>query len=250
MGSRYKSNIRTREWKLGFLNFLKAKKGPKKEETPESSANFEQLPPLSTESELYSELPNLPEAPETPGFPEIELPPPLKGLGDFDFPEGMGGETGKEPTQRFAEIKPASHRGIEPLIPEWPKAAEPKLPDLPAMPEAQEEKPWENTPANVPELQLQIGSGRLQIPPSGIVPVPEPKHNFGGNLISHKNSFFLKADDFRMISEDIDTIIRSQKKHHKLTDIKKEENAQFERMSFIIEDAQRKLMHVDRTLFE
>ncbi len=241
---------------MGFLNFLKAKKGPKKEETPESSANFEQLPPLSTESELYSELPNLPEAPETPGFPEIELPPPLKGLDDFEFPEGMGGETGNKPTQGFAEIQPvakygqykptaeqigaspiahSAHRGIEPLIPEWPKAAEPKLPDLPAIPEAPEGKPWENIPADVPELQI-----------SG----PKPKPGFGGNLISHKNSFFLKAEDFRMISDDIDSIIRSQKKHHKLTDIKKEENAQFERMSFIIEDAQRKLMHVDRTLFE
>ncbi len=129
----------------------------------------------------------------------------------------MGVETGNKPTRGFAEkYKPTA----EPLIPEWPKAAEPKLPDL---------------PADVPELML---------------PAPEPKSNFGGNLISHKNSFFLKAEDFRMISDDIDAIIRSQKKHHKLTDIKKEENAQFERMSFIIEDAQRKLMHVDRTLFE
>ena len=223
---------------MGFLGFLKAKKGPKKEEAFESSANFGQLPQLSTENELYSELPNLPEAPETQGFPEIELPPPLKGLGDFDFPEGMGGETGKRPAQRLAEMPkdmPQYNPAVEPLIPEWPKANEPKLPELPAMPETTGQKPWDNIPAEVPELQL---------------PAPESTHNMAGSLISHKNSFFLKSDDFSMVRDDIDAIIRVQKKHHKLTDIKKEENAQFEHMSFIIEDAQRKLMHVDRTLFE
>lgn len=219
---------------MGFLSFLKAKKGGKKEEF-ESQASFGQLPPLSSESELYSELPNLPEAPETQGLPEIELPPPLKGLGGFDFPEGMGEEAGKG---RLAEVPEAVARyktaSAEPLIPEWPRASEAKLPDLPAMPEAQEEKPWENAPADVPELQMQIG----------------PKPGFRGSLVSHKNSFFLKSDDFRTVKSDIDDIIRAQKKHHKLTGIKKEENAQFEHMSVIIEDAQRKLMHLDRTLFE
>lgn len=217
---------------MGFFDFLKARKGQKQGEF-ESPANFGQLPPLSSESELYSELPSLPEAPETSGFPEIELPPPLKGLEGFDFPEG----TGIKPAQETAEIQPAAKYGqYKPLIPAWPKSEEPKLPDLPAMPEATEGKPWENTaPAEVPELQL---------------PEPEPKPDFGGSLISHKNSFFLKSDDFRTVKDDIDDIIRIQKKHHKLTDIKKEENAQFEHMSIIIEDAQRKLMHLDRTLFE
>lgn len=235
MGSRYRNNIRTGEWKLGFLSFLKAKKGGKKEEF-ESQASFGQLPPLSSESELYSELPSLPEAPETPGLPEIELPPPLKGLGDLDFPEGAG----MAPAQETAEAKPAAKYGrYEPLMPAWPKPEEPKpqsgiVPDLPAMPEAQEEKPWENAPAEVPELQMRIG----------------PEQDFKGSLVSHKNSFFLKSDDFRTVKSDIDDIIRAQKKHHKLTDIKKEENAQFEHMSAIIEDAQRKLMHLDRTLFE
>ncbi|MBI2176015.1 hypothetical protein HYU40_01535 [Candidatus Woesearchaeota archaeon] len=233
------------------MDFLKAKKGQKKEEF-ESQANFEQLPPLPTENELYSELPNLPEAPETSGFPEIELPPPLKGLGGFDFlPEG----TGTKPPHESSEIQPAIKHdqyipNVEPLIPAWPKAEEPKLPDLPAMPESPEGKSWENVPAEVPELQMQIGSSRLHIPHSGIAPEAEPKPGLGGSLISHKNSFFLKSDDFRTVKNDIEDIIRIQKKHHKLTDIKKEENAQFEHMSIIIEDAQRKLMHLDRTLFE
>lgn len=216
---------------MGFFDFLKAKKGQKQEEF-ESQANFGQLPPLSSESELYSELPSLPEAPETSGFPEIELPPPLKGLEGFDFPEVKDVKAAQE----TAEIQPAAKYGqYKPLIPAWPKSEEPKLPDLPAMPEATEEKPWENTHAEVPELQMQE---------------TEPIHDFRGSLISHKNSFFLKSDDFRTVKSDIDDIIRIQKKHHKLTDIKKEENAQFEHMSIIIEDAQRKLMHLDRTLFE
>lgn len=206
---------------MGFLDFLKTKKGGKKEEHLGIGQDFQQLPTLPSDAEMYSELPNLPEAPETAGLPEIELPPPLKGLEGFDFPEGMDEGAGKKPV---AEL----------LIPEWPRAAEAKLPELPAMPEASEEKPWENIPAEVPELK-----------------VPEPEnHPLGGSLVSHKSGFFLKAEDFRMVKDDIDAVIRVQKKHHRLTDIKKEENSHYEQMSEIIEDAQRKLMHVDRTLFE
>ena len=240
---------------MGFLDFLKAKKGGEKAEHLGTAQDFQQLPPLPNDSEMYSELPNLPEAPETAGLPEIELPPPLKGLEGFDFPEGMGEEAGKRPSQRFAEItspgsryktavaeqigqRPiahSSHRGIEPLIPEWPRAAEAKLPELPAMPEQPEEKPWENIPVDVPELRM-----------------PEPEHQpgFGGGFVSHKNGFFLKAEDFMRVKGNIDAMVRVQKKHHKLTYIKKEENSHYEQMSGIIEDAQRKLMHVDRTLFE
>ncbi len=220
---------------MGFLNFLKAKKGGKKEEHPGAAQDFQQLPPLPNDSEMYSELPNLPEAPETAGLPEIELPPPLKGLGDFDFPEGMGEEAGKG---RFAEVPEAAakyKRAAEPLIPEWPRAAEARQPELPAMPEASEGKPWENIPLEVPELKM--------------LPEPENQPSSAG-LVSHKNGFFLKAEDFRMVKDDVNAIIRAQKKHHRLTDIKKEENSHYEQMSEIIEDAQRKLMHLDRTLFE
>lgn len=206
---------------MGFLDFLKAKKGGKEKERLGTAQDFQQLPPLPNDSEMYSELPSLPEAPETPGLPEIELPTPLKGLEGFDFPEGMGEEAGKKPA-------------AEPLIPEWPRTAETKLPELPAMPEQPEEKPWENIPVDVPELRM-----------------PEPEEQpLGGSLVSHKSGFFLKAEDFRRVKDDIDAMIRVQKKHHKLTDIKKEENLHYEQMSGIIEDMQRKLMHVDRTLFE
>ena len=224
---------------MGFLDFLKAKKGGKKEQHPGTAQDFQQLPPLPNDSEMYSELPNLPEAPETSGFPEIELPPPLKGLEGFDFPEGMGEEASKRPSQRFAEITSPGSRYktavAKPLIPEWPRATEAKLPELPAVPEALEEKPWENIPAEVPELRM---------------PGPEHQPGLGGGLVSHKNGFFLKAEDFRMVKDDIDAMIRAQKKHHRLTDIKKEENSHYEQMSEIIEDMQRKLMHLDRTLFE
>lgn len=217
------------------MDFLKAKKGGKKEEHSGAAQDFQQLPQFPNDSEMYSELPNLPEAPETPGLPEIELPPPLKGLEGFDFLEGMGEETGKGGQARElsgdgSKYKPTA----EPLIPEWPRASEAKLPELPAMPEASEEKPWENTPADVPELKM-----------------PEPENQpLGGGLVSHKSGFFLKAEDFRMVKDNLDAIMRAQKKHHRLTDIKKEENSQYEQMSEIIEDAQRKLMRVDRTLFE
>ena len=171
-------------------------------------------------------------------LPEIELPPPLKGLEGFDFPEGMGEETDKGQAQRLAGIPSSGTKykkaPVEQLIPEWPRAAEAKLPELPAMPEQPEKKPWENT-TEFPELMM---------------PEPEHKPGLGGSLVSHKNGFFLKAEDFRMVKDDIDTIIRVQKKHHKLTDIKKEESVEYDKMNVVVEDIQRKLMQVDKTLFE
>jgi len=149
----------------------------------------------------------------------------------------MSEETDKGQARGLAGIPSSDAKyktAAEPLIPEWPRAAESKLPELPATPEQPEEKPWENIPVDVPELRM-----------------PEPEEQpLGGRLVSHKNGFFLKAEDYRMVKGDIEAMIRLQRKHHRLTDIKKEENSQYEQMSGIVEDMQRKLMHIDRTLFE
>ena len=219
---------------MGFFNFLKAKKAQKNEEQLDTGQGFEQLPPLPLENELYSELPNLPEAPETPGLPELDLPQPLKGLGEFDFQEGIGEEAEKKMMPALPSAGDRQRQQpIEPLIPEWPKPAATKMPEMPAMVEHTNENPW-GIPKEVPELNM---------------PEPGPRQGEGGHSIN-KNNFFLRSEDFKMIVEDIDTIVRVQKKHHKLNGIKKDENAQYEHMSFLIEDAQRKLMHVDKTLFE
>ncbi len=191
------------------------------------------MPLLSGEAELYSELPNLPEAPETAGFPETELPEPaVNGMDELELPEIK--EEG-QPANQSAKTKP--------ILPYWPgpeAASHEKIPELPKLSaeDITEEKPenWLNIPADVPQLKL-FG--------------PEPEENpVTGRLVNQNNAFFLRAEDFRMARNSLDKIAKAQKKHHSLSDLKKEENAQYERINVLTEDAQRKLMRIDRTLFE
>lgn len=219
---------------MGFLNFLKPKK--KAEAAPAQG-----LPPMPSDAELYSELPNLPEAPEATGLPELELPQPPKGFEDLELPEEKKGAELPESVYMPGQD--------EKFNPQWLKSQEyesklkPQLsfPELPSPKPELEPKSWLNIPAEVPDLKA--------------FPPEENHEDFAsklseGKLISRNNSFFLKAEDFRMARDGLDKIARIQKKHHNLTLIKKEENAHYERINSITEEIQRKLMHIDRTLFD
>lgn len=213
---------------MGFLNFLKPKKGRKAESAPMDVP----LPPSASEPDLYSELPNLPDAPELSGLPEIELPQPLKGLEDLEIPERQ-------------EPEPAEGAEEKLLLPKWQGAAqEAKLPELPKLPpeeksgDEEKHEPWLKIPAEIPELRPYTSE-------------PAGEHEAtSGRLISQNNAFFLKADDFRMVRDNLDKLAKAQRKHHSLTDLKKEENEQYDRINALAEEIQRKLMHIDRTLFD
>lgn len=245
---------------MGFLNFLKPKKGLKGVEHLAAASQSAQLPPMPTDSELYSELPNLPEAPETSGLPEIELPEPLKGLESFDATvngeEGGRGderEFGDEDEEGEAE---ASRKATvpQPLLPNWPELGKPfgrpfgkqfeeKLPEVPEMPELKfEEEPQaetelQNIPSEVPELKP-------------FEPRQKGESEFSEGLISQGGSHYLSSTDFRMVTDSFDSIIKTQKKHHNLTEIRKEENQHYEQINVLFEDIQRRLMLIDKTLFE
>jgi len=212
---------------LGILNFLKQKKSQDSKDDFSSLGDFDTPPPMPESGqdqpqgshgnrELYAELPNLPEAPDIPGLPEIELPP---------LP--------KENSSAFSENKEvgtAEH--VEPLLPNWPKMRQEEV----------------NLPVDVPDMFAGIDKGASVDIPEAKPYAPENKETSG--LVCHNNSFFLKAEDFWVIKNSLNALTSAQKKHHKLTEIKKEENLQYEKMNVIVEDMQRKLMHVDRTLFE
>ena len=213
---------------MGFLNFLKPKKGQKADEMP-----TDQLPPLSGGPELYSELPTLPEAPEMPNLPEIEFPQPLRG---FEEPEKAEARERPQPYQTSTETVP--------LMPDWPKMGQQeteKMPELPKFTQKDivEDSPakWLNIPPEVPQLKP-------------FNPKPDYNESPISRLVAQNNSFFLRAEDFRMVQESFDKMLKVQKKHHSLTEIKKEENAQYERINALTEEVQRKLTHIDRTLFE
>ena len=81
-------------------------------------------------------------------------------------------------------------------------------------------------------------------------PKQKSESDFGEGLISHGGSHYLSSFDFRMVTDSFDDITKTQKKHHKLTEIKKEENQHYEEINVLFEDLQRRLMLIDRTLFE
>ncbi len=270
---------------MGFLNFLKPKKGLKGAELLAAAPQSTQLPPLPTDSELYSELPNLPEAPETSGLSEIELPEPLKGLEGFDVTGtgeekrfGEEDEAGENPNrakhdwaQSQIERSSIAHSAVggiapkgdlgeaeasketatpQPLLPNWPELGKPfgkqfeeKLPELPEMPELKfEEEPQaetelQNIPSEVPELKP-------------FEPEQKGESEFSEGLISHGGSHYLSSTEFRMVTDGFDSIIKTQKKHHNLTEIRKEENQHYEQINVLFEDIQRRLMLIDKTLFE
>lgn len=216
---------------MGFLNFLKAKK------SQNAGPATEPFPPQGSASELYPDLPSLPDAPEISGMPGVELPqPPIRGMADLELPEIN------------QEEKPGAHQnaGVNPILPDWPKPeaiSHEEIPELPKLSASNvtEEKPenWLNIPAEVPQLK-----------PFNHEPEEKNYEPAMSGLVNQNNAFFLRADDFRMIRDNLDKIAKAQRKHHSLTDIKKEENSQYERINTLTEDAQRKLMHIDRTLFE
>lgn len=175
-----------------------------KKKEPKNEAPSD-MPSFSEEPELYSELPNLPEAPSD--LPEIELPL-------FDQPE--------EP-KAGPPASPEWHKPVPEPVPEPPKQEEPP-------------KNWLSIPSEVPELKPFQPEVQEHLP--------------SGSLVSQNNAFFLSVEDFRMTRDNLDKMLRMHKKHHVLTDVKKEENIQYERINTLVEDVQRKLMHMDRILFD
>lgn len=229
---------------MGVFNFLKLKKGQKSSGAPPSGqpggfGSFPEMPPMPGEQDLYSELPNLPEAPEAGGLPEIELPPPLKGPGEFES---------------MPEMRPAQEPEQPMQLPEWPKMPAGLVPEFDAtkIPELPEPKPTDVGLAQSQQPDLRLG--KQTRPWLDIPAAPQEKRPDAGEfipkLVSHNNSFFMRASDFATIKEDLEEIARLQRKHHRLTEIRKEENSGFDRLNALAEDVQRRLMSVDRVLFE
>ena len=225
---------------MGFFDILKPKKAQKSNQTQPDMSFSQPQQQSSNEPELYSELPNLPEAPETSSIPDIDLPPPMKGFEDFSLPEAPN--MGQEPQSHDDDIAPVG--GPSPLLPNWPESARPAEGDLPELPKApasgegefSEEQPaWFSFQQNGQDTKPVLQESEIE------------EH---GKLISINNSFFMKAYDFRRVRDNFDYILRTQKKHHRLTDIKKDENLEYDKMNALVEDIQRKLMQIDKTLFE
>lgn len=215
---------------------------PKIPDLPPEMAKMPELPEMPGKEPIAPNVPMVPEA-KAPDTPNIPKPPQV--------------------IQKFevSEIKIPSYE-LEPKI-DMPT----ELPVMPANTEFVPEKipPLEGI-GEVPEFRSEP-----KIPKRAISPLDEMKQNFvdEGMAMSAATSsemnerparrnirgpIFVKVSSFKDIMTHIeDTLARFQEEDDiffRVTDIKNSQDKQYEKYRLTLEDMQRKLLFIDKTLFE
>ena len=223
---------------MGFFSFIKKDKG-KQLSAPE---NIE-LPPLPD----MNSLPPLPEGgPELPTPPDMEEPIPEEPAEEktppvVETPEEMA----PEEANMFPEIP------LEEPVEEIPE----KIPSLEEIPEAPPEMPEIETPEPTieePNIEEPVPSKIPRL--EGLEPVPY-KEPYEFKLHREaRGPIFVKVDMYKEILDDVAGMKQSLKNdeniYARIMDLKTEEDKRFEHIHRTFEDIQRKLMYVDRMLFE
>jgi len=231
---------------LGFLKFLKRDK--KKEAFDELD-----LPPAPPHLEGFEEKIDLPEFPD---FEEKEISE-TEEMPKFDFPE------------KEEEIPELSEESI-PDFPTFPDVKEEQLPSIPPisapseipepMPELETPFPSTLTPPPVQE-QKEESSVEEGIPKAEF---PEPHLKMGRGLFRHEKkvffegpsgkSIYVKVDNFKAMLGSINMVRSDLKKSEgaltKLESIKNSKDKSFDKVKSSLEDLQKKLIFIDKTLFK
>jgi hypothetical protein len=263
---------------MGVFDFLKKSKAdttdtgmdlppvPKMEGTEFPEMKEEKVPPLPETSlpPLPSEVPG--ELPPAPEITEMESP-------KVEMPEAPKIEAAEEKIEAVPAIEeeipgpPAVEEEITPEKaeaapkPEFPKVPETvsevvpdRIPPLEGLPEAPEFKPEEvaetvEKPAMPgPAMPQPAPAAPAEAPPTyAAEPVEPPKKVMRGPL-------FIRTDRFKTVLEDIE-LIRTKFKEEddiffRINDIKGAQDQKFEDFKKSLEDIQRKLLFIDRSLFE
>ena len=225
---------------MGFLKFLKRGKRESLDELD--------LPPAPPPLEGFEE--NLPELPELPDFEE-KISAPEHGMEEemkFDFPEAQ--DLGKEdfpgmnfPEERIADSsetpKFPDFQEIEEKPPiSYIRAPMPQAPQpvIPAVSEPQQE-PEEEKPGFAPEFprmgrRLFAHEKRREIPKTIYVRVDNFKATLG--------SINIVRSDLR----------KSEEALMKLENIKNSKDKSFDKIRTSLDDLQKKLIFIDKTLFK
>ncbi|NQU79205.1 hypothetical protein HQ545_05560 [Candidatus Woesearchaeota archaeon] len=202
------------------------------------------LPPLPESSlpPLPSELPgNLPPLPTENKFsmPEMITPlmkedmvkktePKLQKLPDFPTPSQL-------PELTAAKFQPTQFPDVP--SPDMVPDTIPPLEGVPEPPKYREEK----TPK-----EIIAESAPVTLPEHTLRPAPKQRDANGPR--------FIKTDDFRQVLEQIEDIKSKFKEEDdilfRITEIKNAQDSKFEDFRQSLEDMQRKLLFVDRSLFE
>ena len=176
---------------------------------------------LGKDKKRARDLPKLPPINEVKGFP----PPPKPGMPTPPKPP-------KELPSLFEEDVPEE-------LPDFPEFAEeekpePLVPDFRPLYEVEEEKKVKKAPK---EMLAEIEEP------------PELEHRHDAN-----RPLFVEVDNFKKMLEDISHIKNDLKSGitigEKILDVKNEQDRKFSKLKSTMEEMERKLLFVDKTLFE
>ena len=222
---------------MGFLKFLKREKRESFDEL-----DLPPAPPLlgnQTESAGYGFEENMPELPEFPELEKISAPDGMPEMPKFEFPEE---EMGKE-----------------------------EMPEFPAFPEIEESPSAYPAPARAPMTEPSIPQPMTSRPmpvseaPEEEQPMPSniyPK--MGRRLFAQEKrllrerpnvrTIYVRIDDFKStlgsISMARGDLKKSEEALAKLENIKSAKDKSLDRAKNLLDDLQKKLIFVDKTLFK
>lgn len=224
---------------MGFLKFLKREKKDTLDELD--------LPPAPPPLEGFED--NMPEIPDFPDFGDEKISAPKKEMPKFDFPEEEQNapEIKEDTMPEFPSFDETEEKTMPPIEPiKAPFAVPETMPPMPE-PEPEQESIYEEQPAEEePEIKQDI----------------YPKA--AGRLFSHEKgalrerpaakTIYVSVDNFKATLGSISMIRGNLKKSEevlmKMESIKNAKDKSFDRMKSTLEDLQRKLIFVDKTLFK
>ena len=233
---------------MGVFDFLKKSKA----ETAEPGMELPPIPRIEEPGEMAEEeekafpLPPLPsevpgELPPTPEMEELETP-------KIEVPKAQKIERAK-PEKIWVEEAEKEMPAPRPEFPTISGKAEEfvpeKIPPLEGIPEAPEFKPEEAEEIERPEPEMP--SIEAETPSVYAEPEEQAKPKKRGPL-------YIRSDRFKAVIDDIDQIRTKFKEEDdiffRISDIKNSQDQLFEDFRQSLEDIQRKLLFIDRSLFE
>jgi hypothetical protein len=222
---------------MGFLKFLKNK--DKQDSIPEPPKDDSEMPPAppSLDSKPSSDIPPPPNKQELStdsSMDNMEIPPPPTQASD------------SKPLPEFPDIKNEDHELPPPPqdLPEKPMEMEPQ--EMPEQHMDQEPMQPEQQPQD-DDSQDSVGYFEEDSQEEPIVPQEPAHYDIQGPL-------FIKSDNFQQILGRIKTTkehLKSQEdKLFEMSDTKAKEEKKIDLWKSKLEDIQRKLIYVDKALFE
>ena len=244
---------------MGFLKFLKREK--------KQDLTSLDLPPEPPKMQGFDD--NLPDIPD---FPEMSAHDSDNNGSDFkfDFPESKNKDFGDD-------FDMGAHPNEEkmPEMPEFPdmgKKAPPIMPaQMPILPEMEKRASsamptsmpaFAPVPSAIPPPQAEDFNWKEE-PQEEVTPMPEPSYERPRKLFHHerkslsmqgRKEVYVRVDKFKMALDGIGMIRNSLKKSDeallKLESIKNDKDRSFDKAKSSLEDLQKKIIFIDKTLFK